>query len=299
LTGLGAESDISGRFTRRYPQARGLSSRIVVTKLVYIGGYGHSGSTLLEYLLAASPKVIACGEVASVLRDRLPKGKCTCGRRVKECPVWGPIFAAPETLHTMTHQDLARALLAQDRGAHAVLVDSSKTAWRSIAVPFRLNRELGADFQFVHLVRDPRGVSWSAVEKAGRRGRRPLMPLRCGSAALGWWIANLACDAFGRRYPERYVRLNYEELARSPRETMRDLFAKLVPGSKWRPEAMGMSDNRHQFHGNRMRSESLSLADVKEDVAWTRDMPRVSLARSSRSSRLRCAGAMVTLEILT
>jgi hypothetical protein len=69
LTGLGAESDISGRFTRRYPQARGLSSRIVVTKLVYIGGYGHSGSTLLEYLLAASPKVIACGEVASVLRE--------------------------------------------------------------------------------------------------------------------------------------------------------------------------------------------------------------------------------------
>ena len=41
-----------------------------MTKLVYIGGYGHSGSTLLEYLLAASPETVACGEVASVLRDR-------------------------------------------------------------------------------------------------------------------------------------------------------------------------------------------------------------------------------------
>ena len=40
-----------------------------MTKLVYIGGYGHSGSTLLEYLLAASAEVIACGEVASVLHE--------------------------------------------------------------------------------------------------------------------------------------------------------------------------------------------------------------------------------------
>ena len=32
-----------------------------MTKLVYIGG-GHSGSTLLEYLLAASPETVACGE---------------------------------------------------------------------------------------------------------------------------------------------------------------------------------------------------------------------------------------------
>jgi hypothetical protein len=55
-----------------------LSAGIQVTKHVYIGGYGHSGSTPLEYLLAASPEVIACGEVASVLRERGRKAKCTC-----------------------------------------------------------------------------------------------------------------------------------------------------------------------------------------------------------------------------
>ena len=111
-----------------------------MTKLVYIGGYGHSGSTLLEYLLAASPKVVACGEVASVLRERGRKGKCTCGRQVTLCPVWGSLLASTEALDGMTHERLARALVAQDGGAHAVLVDSSKTAWRSAAVPFRLAR---------------------------------------------------------------------------------------------------------------------------------------------------------------
>jgi hypothetical protein len=246
-----------------------------VTKLVYIGGYGHSGSTLLEYLLAASPKVVACGEVASVLRERGRKGKCTCGRQVTLCPVWGSLLASTETLDGMTHERLARALVAQDGGAHALLVDSSKTAWRSAAVPFRLASELGQDFRLVHLVRDPRAVSWSAVKKSGRRGTRPLMPLRSASAALGWWIANLACERFGRLYPDRYLRLRYEDLACSPAGAMRDLFAKLVPQSEWPAEGIGANDNRHQLYGNRMRSASLSLAEVKEDTGWRRDMPDV------------------------
>jgi hypothetical protein len=239
-----------------------------VTKLVYIGGYGHSGSTLLEYLLAASPEVVACGEVASVLRDRDGKGKCTCRRGTKECPVWGPLLASPETLDGTTHADLSCALVAQDRDAHAILIDSTKTAWRSVAVPFRLARALGSNFQLVHLVRDPRAVAWSGVKKAGRRGTRPLLPLRSASAALGWWVANLACELFGRNYPDRYVRLRYEDLARSPGDAMRDLFAKLVPGSEWPAEAVGAN-------GNRMRGANLSLAEVREDAAWQRDMPGV------------------------
>ena len=246
-----------------------------MTKLVYIGGYGHSGSTLLEYLLAASLKVVACGEVASVLRERGRKGKCTCGRQVTACPVWGPLLASTETLDGMTHERLARALVAQDGGAHALMVDSSKTAWRLAAVPFRLASELGQDFRLVHLVRDPCAVSWSAVKKSGRRGTRPLIPLRSASGALGWWIANLACERFGRLYPDRYLRLRYEDLACSPAETLRRVFAEILPGTEWRPDNIGGSGNRHQLYGNRMRSASLSLVEVKEDTGWTRDMPRV------------------------
>jgi hypothetical protein len=229
----------------------------------------------LEYLLAASPKTVACGEVASVLRDRDRKGKCTCRRAVKECPVWGPLFASTDTLDGMSHEDLSRALLAHDRDAHTILVDSTKTAWRSAIVPFRLANALGRDFTLVHLVRDPRAVAWSGVKKAGRRGTRPLLPLRSASAALGWWVANLACELFGRTHPEGYVRLRYEDLARAPGDEMQGLFAKLVPGSEWPAEAIGGCDNRHQLYGNRMRAANLSLAEVREDSAWQRDMPRL------------------------
>jgi sulfotransferase family protein len=244
-----------------------------VIKLVYIGGYGHSGSTLLEYLLTASPHVLACGEVTSVLREHGWKNRCTCGERIPQCPVWGPIFAKSETLEGMTQQSLIEALASRDRGAHAMLIDSSKTAWRSLATPFRLGRHFGQDFQFLHLVRDPRAVSWSAVKKAARRGSRPFALLRCAIAALAWSIANLACEVFSWRYPGRYLRVRYEDVARSPRKAIGDLLARLAPGLEWHPDQIGAYDNRHQLYGNRMRSEGLSLRDVKEDRDWTRTMP--------------------------
>jgi Sulfotransferase family len=244
-----------------------------VTKLVYIGGYGHSGSTLLEYLLTASPHVLACGEVTSVLREHDSKNRCTCGERITHCPVWGPVFGKSGRLDGMTHESLIEALASQDCGTHAILIDSSKTAWRSLATPFRLGRHFGQDFQFLHLVRDPRAVSWSLVKKAARRGLRPFALVRCMTAALAWSLANLACEVFGWRYPDRYLRVSYEDVARSPRKAMGDLCARLAPGLEWHPDQIGAYDNRHQLYGNRMRSEGLSLRDVKEDLDWTRAMP--------------------------
>jgi hypothetical protein len=242
--------------------------------LVYIGGYGHSGSTLLEYLLAASPEVVACGEVTSVLRERGRKAKCTCGRTLQDCPVWGPLQGSPSVLDGWTHARLTLALLERAKEAQAaIMVDSSKTPWRSVAMPFRLGRALGPDFRLLHVVRDPRAVCWSAVRKATRRGARPLMALRSAAASIGWSIGNLACALFGRLHPEQYLLIRYEDLARSPDQVMQDLFAKLAPGAKWSGEGIGASHNRHQLYGNRMRSQNLSLAEIKEDTAWSRDMP--------------------------
>jgi hypothetical protein len=244
-----------------------------LTKLVYIGGYGHSGSTLLEYLLATHPKVLACGEVASAVRERGRKERCTCGRLAKDCKVWGPLQISPQAADGLTHEELALALLDRASETYAIMVDSSKTPWRQARAPFRLRRDLGNRFFLLHIVRDPRGVSWSAVKKAGRQGTRPLAALRSAAAALGWSLANLACELFGRRYPEQYVRLRYEDLAQDPNAVMQRLFRVLLPGAEWRPEDIGSGDNRHQLYGNRLRAHSLSLAEIKEDSAWKSDMP--------------------------
>jgi hypothetical protein len=247
-----------------------------MAKLVYIGGYGHSGSTLLEYLMTASPQVIACGEVASSLRERMRKKRCTCSRRVHDCPVWGPFQASSAQSWAWRHEDLTLALLKRVGAAYAVMVDSSKTAWGSAAVPFRLRRKLGRDFRLVHIVRDPRGVCWSLLKKAERNGKRPLAAVRCSWATLGWSVANIACEFFGWKYPDHCLRVRYEDLAYCPREVMTSLFQQLLSDAEWRCDNIGTSDNRHQLYGNRMRSQKLSFVDIKEDAAWRTATPQAS-----------------------
>jgi hypothetical protein len=201
--------------------------------------HGHSGSTLLEYLLAASPKVVACGEVASVLRERGRKGKCTCGREVRLCPVWGPLLASTETLDGMTGPRLAGTGWRCIRRAGRFLKDrlalgrrplsSRPGAWASLQA-----RASGA--------RSARGLLVGGEEVGtSRRAPAHAAPLGIGGTRL-----------VGREPRLRTVRprlsgplsaLRYEDLARSPAETTRRLLAEILPGSEWRADAIGASGN--------------------------------------------------------
>jgi hypothetical protein len=245
-----------------------------LTKLVYIGGYGHSGSTLVEYLMTASPQVIACGEVASAARERMKKTRCTCGEITKDCPIWGSFVETSCRSGSWSHQNLTVALLKFVSDDYAVLVDSSKTARHSANAPFGLRRRLGHDFQLVHIVRDPRAVCWSALKKAERRGEAHSNgALHCTFTTLGWWTANLACELFGWTHPDQYVRLVYEDVVHSPRESAGTLLKMLLPESECQFETLGTGTNRHQLYGNRMRSRPPSLREIKEDEGWKTDMP--------------------------
>jgi sulfotransferase family protein len=260
-------------------------------KLIYIGGYGHSGSTLLEYLMAGSPAVLACGEVASSIRDKDNDGKeklCSCGRAPDACPVWGP-FHSSDAQPSRTHAEVLEALMQRADGRYAAIIDSSKTAWGSFTTPFRLRRRYGSDFTLVHLMRQPAAVSWSVLRKKNRRarkeGRRPAhYMLRCGFAVAAWSIANLSCELFGFLYPRQYVRLRYEDLVHAPAEALQSLFRKVLPGVTWSFDDANMRDNRHQLHGNSVKRHQLGITDVKEDLKWQSEMPpeysRVVLALS-------------------
>jgi hypothetical protein len=167
------------------------------------------------------------------------------------------------------------ALLDHISANFQVMVDSSKTAWGSELMPFRLHRNLDGNFLLVHIVRDPRAVCWSTVRSV--RGQKTpggefARPLR---SVLGWLAANLACEIFGLLHSKRYIRVRYEDLVRTPQTVLEPIFGRvgLQPASL---DHLGASDNRrHQLHGNKMRRKPLSLADLKEDVAWKTEMPRL------------------------
>jgi hypothetical protein len=172
---------------------------------------------------------------------------------------------------------------------YAIMSDSSKTAWGSITAPFRLRRKLGQNFHLLHVVRDPRAVCWSTVRRAtARQAKRrakgkktsrtpeviskPL--LRYIRTALGWWTANLSCEFFGLLFPSQYLRAHYEDFACSPRTELHALFKVVSPDRDLRFTEIGMSDNRHQLYGNRMRHQRLLFSDVRLDARWKSEMPR-------------------------
>lgn len=93
---------------------------------IYIACRGHSGSTLLEKLLATSPEVVALGEIShfSHYFDS-DLQSCSCGKRVRECAFWGSV--------------VRRLGLSQDKAIDALMpTDGYRAApsWRN--VPYHL-----------------------------------------------------------------------------------------------------------------------------------------------------------------
>jgi hypothetical protein len=253
----------------------------MVTKLLYIGGFGQSGTTMFESLLTASPAVVACGEIVNGFRG--PSGRehnCSCGKSARNCPVWG-IFERGSNAY-WSHDALVLTLLENVEGKYKIVCDSSKTAWGTITAPFRFRRILGPRFFLLHMVRDPRGVCWSTIRLRQRKRARKNRPviertlskpmLRCIRTTAGWWVANLSCEFFGWLYPAQYLRLLYEDIARAPREALSTLFSVASPDLPAQLTEPGSNDNKHQVYGNRMRRHRLLFADVRLDDAWKSEM---------------------------
>lgn len=172
-------------------------------RVVYIGGSGRSGSTLVERLLGALPGVCDVGEVALMWERGLIRGeRCGCGVPLPRCPFWREVgkvafggwdsFDVPEFLALKRSVDRNRFVpgLLADGGTAirhraneyaavyarlyravrqvsgcAVIVDASKHA----SLAFCLRTEPGIDLRVIHLVRDPRAVAYSWT----RQVRRP------------------------------------------------------------------------------------------------------------------------------
>ena len=178
-----------------------------------------------------------------------------------------------------SHEELTLALRDHVSANYAVMVDSSKTAWGSLYIPFRLFEKVGPDFVLVHLVRDPRGVCWSAMRTPRRinDANRPLFTLtEVLQVAIGWIAANLACEIFGWFHPKNFLRVRYEDLILNPAKVIGEILRKVSLSSPASLELDDARNNRHQLYGNAMRFRPLSVANLREDLAWKALMPRGS-----------------------
>lgn len=230
--------------------------------IVYIGGYGRSGSTLLDVLLGSHPQAVSLGEVRYAQRH-IDRGVtvCGCGSAADACSLWGDqrVKSTLAAYHATRSRSLLegwwgyllaiRAAGAGSYGAttfdlyHAlaetaeadVLVDSSKTAGGARSRPYLLHRLAGLPVKLVHLSRDPRSVNRS-VRSGSNEARETGEDLDTRFAGLrgtlGWLFANLAALLAGWLIGrDNYLRLRYEDLIAEPEASLRRLwqFSGLEP----------------------------------------------------------------------
>jgi hypothetical protein len=223
-------------------------------KVLYVGGSGRSGSTLLSRLLGELPGFFAAGELRYLWREGLGEDRlCGCGARFSSCEFWSAVgeeafggwnkidpWEIAELEASVSRQRRIPLLMApklspsfRERLAHfeailgklyvaigkvgeaGVVVDSSKDP----AYALTLWRTFGADLTLAHLVRDSRAVAFSWGRQTlslDRPGTDSIMH-RFGAAEIGlrWTAYNTAMEAL-KAMQVSYVRLRYEDLVRDP-----------------------------------------------------------------------------------
>src|SRR5947209_19958625 len=64
----------------------------VRVRVLYVGGCGRSGSTLLDRMLGQVPGVLAIGEVVHIWRRGVGEDQlCGCGKAFTDCEFWSEV----------------------------------------------------------------------------------------------------------------------------------------------------------------------------------------------------------------
>jgi hypothetical protein len=282
-----------------------------MTRVLYIGGWGRSGSTLLDRLLGQVAGCFSVGEMRDIwLRGVLENRRCGCGQPFMRCPFWREVgeraFGGWDEHHARTihslrmrydrpwtvpvlmspmrwsdglqrYVDATTALYRAigDTSGSEVIVDSTKIP----SYAYLLRRIEGLDLRFVHLVRDSRGVvySWQkSVRRPDATGKQDLM-LRYGAAsASGRYLLYNATASLVRRSAVPYMFVRYEDLVADPLAYLERIagFAGLRPsGFDFLEDGTAELRPNHTVDGNPMRFAEGPLR-ISADERWRADMHR-------------------------
>jgi hypothetical protein len=158
-----------------------------------------------------------------------------------------------------------------------VIVDSSKRPQH--AAVLRLLRD--AEPYVVHLVRDPRGVAFSHQKllhfQPPTEADAAEMPRAtvAGSARL-WLKRNLSAELVGSRYAgDRWVRIRYEDVTRSPVELVRQVgrLVDLAGSPRQAPSGSVIVKGNHMAWGNPSRFKT-GVLRITQDDSWVQGLAR-------------------------
>lgn len=291
--------------------------------VLYIAGWGRSGSTILDTVLGQIDGLTSVGEIKFVWeRGLLQNRRCGCGQPFRSCPFWTGVLTSafgdiPGSDHVIEMDTDSKGF----RTRQLPLLWSSRVAARYLGrfAPYmedtgRLYRAIldvaDADLvvdsskfpsylamlggipelrvRTVHLVRDPRAVahSWTRdkVDPDHPDGER--MPRLHPAATGAYWTAwNTAIERIGRRQ-DGYLRVRYEDLTASPGTVLReivDFIGRTDKDLPLRDDNTVTMAASHTVSGNPIRHETGAIR-IEQDAAWVEEMPASSKRWASLTS---------------
>jgi hypothetical protein len=282
-----------------------------VARVLYLGGFGRSGTTLVERLLGEVSGVCALGEVVHLWeRDIRHDERCGCGSRFSGCEFWQRVGrlafggwhnvdvdrvhllrdtvertrhipwlasmneAPDEVREYANYYSRVYAAAAAVSGA-SVVVDSSKHS--ALAHVLRWADDI--DLRVLHVVRDARGVAYSwtkTVTRPETDGADEMTRYSPGRSALLWNAHNAAFGLLARRGVP-LLRVRYEQFVADPRAGLGALagFAGLsleASDLDFLTESHADLTVGHSAAGNPMRF-SVGRIPLRRDDGWLRGLP--------------------------
>jgi hypothetical protein len=235
--------------------------------VLYIGGWGRSGSTLLAHVLGEVPGFVSVGELRYVWQAG-PAGNelCGCGLAFADCPFWQAVgreafggwdqVDVDEVLRlesaVLRHRNVPLLALGRLAPGHArdvrryaeltvrlyrailtvsggrVVVDSTKNP--PYAYFLRAAAGSGVALRVLHLVRDSRGVVHSWMKRVSRpevTGGDAYFQEFSPVSAGVRWMECNLAFELLRRLRTPTVQMRYEQLAADPRGELERMFASL------------------------------------------------------------------------
>ncbi|MFV0258012.1 MAG: sulfotransferase [Acidimicrobiales bacterium] len=240
-------------------------------RVLFIGGLGRSGSTLIEMLLNEIPWMVSAGETVHLWERGLRNDeRCGCGEAFSDCSLWTAIGDAAfggwdqvdveAAIAARWREDrtrrmpliLARHRVGSPTDAQAAYLDLLRPVLQaagrrragagSVVLESSKHLSTGAllaldpalDVRILHLIRDPRGVAYSWTKSVSRpETDGELMPTyRPSRTALRWVSDNTGFELLARSVPT--LRLRYEDFLDDPSGQLRRIvgFAGLPPDAR-------------------------------------------------------------------
>ncbi len=224
--------------------------------ILFIIGYGRSGSTLLDRMLGLIDGFQSCGEIFVLWRRLLDhREPCSCGNFIEKCSFWKSVLEKSFSFSEEDFTDLKNFAqlfystvnkknffnlyfpglrtkrfniklerlkkTIKDLYTTIAQVSNAKVVIDSSKYPLYalfLSEINTLDLRFIHLIRDSRAVVYSHIRKKFVPQIGYTATKNPFLTAISWNFNNLVAEKLKEKH--KYVALQYEEFVTHPKESL-------------------------------------------------------------------------------